>query len=126
MHELTHMIQFRAIINVDPYQLSKLTSGKESQEERKTSEYREKYIQNMIEFDPSLKTAIYKFKSNYDKKIKTLTDFKKYFNDFTLKEDLGKDNDFFRILFNKNILRWKKAVKILYVYLIQNDYNKLK
>lgn len=125
-HEMTHLVQKRAIANIDPSQVAKLTSGGESQEERKTPEYREKYLQNMIEFDPMLKTAVYKFNSNYKHKIKNISDFKKCFNDFTLAADLEKDNDFFTVLFRKDIKRWKKAIKYLWIYLTENDFRTFK
>lgn len=125
-HELTHMIQIKAIKHIDPTEVAKNTTGLESQEERMTPEYRTKYLQNQLEFDPSVKTAIYKFLYLFRRKIKTKQDFEKYFDLFTLKGDYGKSNDFFRVLFKHQPDKWEKAVELLYDYLTFYNYPKFK
>lgn len=125
-HELTHLMQLKAIIYIDPTQVAKETTGLETQIERMTPEYREKYLQNQLEFDPQIKTSIYRFLKLFRRKIKNKNDFKECFNLYTLKGDYGHGNDFFRVLFAKQPEKWKIAVDELYDFLINNYYSEYK
>ena len=112
-HELSHAIQHNSLKWVDVKQVGKSRVVRDNPDSSK-SERRNEYLSSLVEFDPTLKTKILKFKPQIDTNPKvTLQNLAIFVG--SVKDSNKEPDEFFNALKLTDIKRWKKAVKLFYL-----------
>jgi len=113
-HEASHAVQHNALKWIDKSQVAKSRLVRDNAESS-ASARRAEYLQSAVEFDPSLKTCIFKFKkiieANPGNELAKLAVFVG-----GIHVDDKKPDEFFAAIKAQDLKKWKKAVKYFYEY----------
>jgi hypothetical protein len=110
-HEATHAVQHNALKWLDPRQVQKDRTVRDNLESS-PEDKRKEYLSAQVEFDPQIKTKIYQFHQRYSQDA-SQNNLAVFVGALQVADDPS--DDFFSALKEKDLKRWKRAVKLMYL-----------